>query len=65
MIGKLIVWVIIWEYVIEWMCCVFYEYKLMGVKNNISYLCVIMDIFDFVEGYYDIGFIVKNGEVFQ
>ena len=43
--------------------CVLHEYKLTGVKNNISYLRAIMDTPDFVEGHYDTGFIAKNGEV--
>ena len=41
---------------------VLHEYKLTGVKNNISYLRAIMDTPDFVEGHYDTGFIAKNGE---
>ena len=44
---------------------VLHEYKLTGVKNNISYLRAIMDTPDFVEGHYDTGFIAKNGELLQ
>jgi acetyl-CoA carboxylase biotin carboxylase subunit len=62
MIGKLIVWATNREYAIERMRRVLHEYKLTGVKNNISYLRAIMDTPDFVEGHYDTGFITKNGE---
>ena len=62
MIGKLIVWATNREYAIERMRRVLHEYKLTGVKNNISYLRAIMDTPDFVEGHYDTGFIAKNGE---
>ena len=65
MIGKLIVWATTREYAIERMRRVLHEYKLTGVKNNISYLRAIMDTPDFVEGHYDTGFIAKNGEVLQ
>ena len=65
MIGKLIVWATTREYAIERMRRVLHEYKLTGVKNNISYLRAIMDTPDFVEGHYDTGFISKNGEVLQ
>ena len=44
---------------------VLHEYKLTGVKNNISYLRAIMDTPDFVEGHYDTGFIAKNSEFLQ
>lgn len=43
MIGKLIVWATNREYAIERMRRVLHEYKLTGVKNNISYLRAIMD----------------------
>lgn len=65
MIGKLIVWATTREYAIERMRRVLHEYKLTGVKNNISYLRAIMDTPDFVEGHYDTGFITKNGEHLQ
>ena len=65
MIGKLIVWATTREYAIERMRRVLHEYKLTGVKNNISYLRAIMDTPDFVEGHYDTGFISKHGEVLQ
>ena len=51
MIGKLIVWATNREYAIERMRRVLHEYKLTGVKNNISYLRAIMDTPDFVEGH--------------
>ena len=60
MIGKLIVWATTREYAIERMRRVLHEYKITGVKNNISYLRRIMDTPDFVEGHYDTGFIAKN-----
>ena len=65
MIGKLIVWATTREYAIERMRRVLHEYKLTGVKNNISYLRAIMNTPDFVEGNYDTGFIAKNGELLQ
>ena len=65
MIGKLIVWATNREYAIERMRRVLHEYKLTGVKNNISYLRAIMDTPDFVEGHYDTGFIAKNSEFLQ
>lgn len=62
MIGKLIVWAVNREYAIERMRRVLYEFKITGVKNNISYLRKIMSTPDFVEGHYDTGFIAKNAE---
>lgn len=62
MIGKLIVWATTREYAIERMRRVLHEYKLTGVKTNISYLRAIMDTPDFVEGHYDTGFISKHGD---
>ena len=62
MIAKLIVWATNRKYAIERMRRVLHEYKLTGVKNNISYLRAIMDTPDFVEGHYDTGFIAKNGD---
>ena len=60
MIGKLIVWATTRQYAIERMRRVLYEYKVTGVKTNISYLRKIMDIPDFVEGHYDTSFLEKN-----
>ena len=60
MIGKLIVWATTREYAIERMRRVLHEYKITGVKNNIAYLCRIMDTPDFVEGHYDTSFIEHN-----
>ena len=63
MIGKLIVWATTRKYAIERMRRVLYEYKITGVKTNISYLRKIMDVPDFVEGRYDTGFLEKNANV--
>ncbi|MBO4331698.1 MAG: acetyl-CoA carboxylase biotin carboxylase subunit [Paludibacteraceae bacterium] len=63
MIGKLIVWATNREYAIERMRRVLYEYKITGVKTNISYLRKIMDVPDFVEGHYDTGFLEKNADL--
>ena len=65
MIGKLIVWAVNREYAIERMRRVLYEFKITGVKNNISYLRKIMSTPDFVEGHYDTGFIAKNAEALK
>lgn len=65
MIGKLIVWAVNRDYAIERMRRVLYEYKISGVKTNISYLRCIMNAPDFVRGKYDTGFIPKNGERLQ
>lgn len=62
MIGKLIVWATNRRYAIERMKRVLYEYKITGLKTNVSYLRSIMDAKDFVEGNYDTGFIAKNGD---
>ncbi|MDO5570088.1 MAG: acetyl-CoA carboxylase biotin carboxylase subunit [Bacteroidales bacterium] len=62
MIGKLIVWATTREYAIERMRRVLHEYKITGVKNNISYLRRIMDVKDFVDGNYDTAFIQNNSE---
>lgn len=62
MIGKLIVWATTREYAIERMRRVLYEYKITGVKTNISYLRRIMDTPDFIKGQYDTLFINKNAE---
>ncbi len=60
MMGKLIVWAVNRTYAIERMRRVLYEYKITGVKNNISYLRKIMDIPDFVEGKYCTNFLEKH-----
>ena len=65
MIGKLIVWAVNREYAIQRMRRVLFEYKITGVKNNISYLRKIMDVPDFVEGKYDTHFIEKNKSLLQ
>lgn len=62
MMGKLIVWAVNRTYAIERMRRVLYEYKITGVKNNISYLRKIMDIPDFVEGKYCTNFLEKHKE---
>ena len=60
MMGKLTVWAVNRTYAIERMRRVLYEYKITGVKNNISYLRKIMDIPDFVEGKYCTNFLEKH-----
>lgn len=65
MIGKLIVWATNREYAIERMRRVLHEYKITGLKTNISYLRRIMDIPDFVKGSYDTSFIEKNAGILQ
>lgn len=65
MIGKLIVWATCREYAIARMCRVLHEYKITGVKNNISYLRGIMETKDFAEGHYDTSFIAKHGDMLQ
>ena len=65
MIGKLIVWATNREYAIERMRRVLHEYKITGLKTNISYLRRIMDIPDFVHGSYDTSFIEKHSEELQ
>jgi len=60
MISKLIVWAVNREYAIERMRRVLFEYKISGIKTNISYLRKIMDTNDFIEGKYDTHFIEKN-----
>jgi len=65
MIGKLIVWATTRNYAIERMRRVLHEYKITGVKTNISYLRCIMDTPDFVKGKYDTGFIEKNADRLQ
>ena len=65
MIGKLIVWATNRRYAIERMRRVLHEYKITGLKTNISYLRRIMDMADFVRGEYDTSFIAKNAEQLQ
>ncbi len=65
MIGKLIVWATNRRYAIERMRRVLHEYKITGLKTNISYLRRIMDMADFVCGEYDTSFIAKNAEQLQ
>ncbi|MDD2798321.1 MAG: acetyl-CoA carboxylase biotin carboxylase subunit [Bacteroidales bacterium] len=62
MMGKLIVWAVNREYAIERMRRVLHEYKITGIKSNISYLRRIMDTPDFVSGKYDTHFIEKNSD---
>ena len=47
MIGKLIVWATTRQFAIERMRRVLYEYKITGLKTNISYLRHIMNVPDF------------------
>lgn len=65
MIGKLIVWATTREYAIERMRRVLHEYKITGLKTNITYLRRIIDIPDFIEGRYDTSFIEKHAERLQ
>lgn len=62
MIGKLIVWAVNRKYAIERMRRVLYEYKITGVKTNISYLRKIIDVPDFVIGKYNTNFLEDNKE---
>ncbi len=62
MIGKLIVWAVTREYAIERMRRTLFEYKITGLKTNISYLRKIMDTPDFVSGKYNTHFIEKNSD---
>ncbi len=65
MIGKLIVWATTRQYAIERMRRVLHEYKITGLKTNITYLRRMMDIPDFVQGHYDTSFIEKNATRLQ
>ena len=60
MIGKLIVWATNRQYAIERMRRVLYEYKITGLKTNLTYLKRIMHVPDFVKGEYNTLFIEKN-----
>lgn len=63
MIGKLIVWATTRQFAIERMRRVLYEYKITGLKTNISYLRRIMFTPDFVRGEYNTFFISKNAKM--
>ena len=63
MIGKLIVWATTRQYAIERMRRVLYEYKITGLKTNLSYLKRIMHTPDFVKGEYNTLFIEKNSRM--
>lgn len=65
MIGKLIVWATTRQFAIERMRRVLYEYKITGLKNNLSYLRRIMFTPDFVKGEYNTLFIAKNAKMLQ
>ena len=65
MIGKLIVWATTRAYAIERMRRVLYEYKITGLKTNLSYLKRIMHNPDFVKGEYNTLFIAKNARMLQ
>lgn len=65
MIGKLIVWATNRTYALERMRRVLHEYKITGLKTNISYLRRIMDIPDFENGQYDTSFIERHSEELQ
>lgn len=60
MIGKLIVWATTRRYAIERMRRVLYEYKITGIKTNLTYLLKIMNTPDFEKGTYDTLFLEKN-----
>ena len=50
-------------YAIERMRRVLYEYKITGLKTNLSYLKRIMHTHDFVAGEYNTSFIEKNSKM--
>ncbi len=60
MISKLVVWAANRTYAIERMRRVLYEYKITGVKTNISYLRKILEVPDFVKGHYTTSFLEDN-----
>ncbi len=62
MIGKLIVRAITRQCAIERLQRVLHEYKITGIKTNISYLKRIIDVPEFLEGRYDTGFIPRHSE---
>ena len=65
MIGKLIVWAVTRQYAIERMRRVLYEFKITGLKTNISYLRRIMYAPAFVRGEYDTSFLTKYSRSLQ
>lgn len=65
MIGKLIVWAVTRQYAIERMRRVLYEFKITGLKTNISYLRRIMYAPAFVKGEYDTSFLGKYSRSLQ
>ena len=65
MIGKLIVWAVTRQYAIERMRRVLYEFKITGLKTNISYLRRIMYAPAFVKGEYDTSFLEKYSRSLQ
>jgi acetyl-CoA carboxylase, biotin carboxylase subunit len=60
MISKVVVWAVNRQYAIERMRRVLYEYKIVGLKNNIGFLRKIMEEEGFVHGKYNTHFIQKN-----
>ena len=50
------------QFAIERMCRALDEYKITGIKNNITYLHSIMQVDDFVRGDYNTSFIEKHAE---
>lgn len=65
MIGKLIVWATTRQYAIERMRRVLYEFKITGLKTNLSYLRRIMYAPAFVKGEYDTSFLERYSRTFQ
>ena len=65
MIGKLIVWATNRQFAIERMRRVLYEFKITGLKTNISYLRRIMYAPAFVKGEYDTSFLSKYSRSLQ
>ena len=60
MISKLIVRATTRKYAIERIRAALDEYKITGIKTNISYLNAIMNTPDFVKGSYNTAFLEKN-----
>ena len=65
MIGKLIVWATTRQYAIERMRRVLYEFKITGLKTNLTYLRRIMYAPAFVRGEYDTSFLTKYARSLQ
>ena len=65
MIGKLIVWATTRQFAIERMRRVLYEFKITGLKTNLSYLRRIMYAPAFVKGEYDTSFLEKYSRSLQ